>query len=86
MTDNPPPPPSSGLGQASAACPLRVRDLPGRRLGGRKMHWEVDESEFKAERENSDDDASSRKPEEISEERRSEESREGKLDSSSNAE
>ena len=87
MVDNPPSPPSSGLGQAFAASPLRVRSLlrrlPGGGLGGRKRHEEVDESEFEEGRGKSDDDVSSRKLEGVSKNMRSEE---GKLDSSSNVE
>lgn len=71
MGDRPTPPPSSGLGQAFAASPLRARGLLSGRLRGRNGHEEVDESEFKERRLKSDDDASSsRKLEEVSEERR----------------
>lgn len=85
MIDTPLPPPSSGLGQALSASPLRIRRLPLGRLGGRKRHGEVDESEFE-ERRSKSDDASSRKLDEVSEGRESEDSREGRYDCSSNVE
>ena len=85
MTDTSLPPPSSGLGQALPASPLRLRRLPLGRLGGRKRHEDVDESEFEEGRPKSED-ASSRKLDEVSDGRGSEDSREGRSDCSFNVE
>ena len=69
MTDTPLPPPSWRLGQMLSDSPRRLRRLSSERLGERKRHEEMGESEVEGRRLKSDDASSSWKVEEVSEER-----------------